>query len=54
MILGAVHMDELVYLFSMKLLEKFNLNPMSSSENQKVMERMVELWTTFAKTGYVN
>lgn len=47
-------MDDLLYLFRMKFLEKFNVNVIEKgSENHKVMKQIVELWTNFATTGFV-
>ncbi|XP_014204711.1 esterase E4-like [Copidosoma floridanum] len=49
---GASHMDELPYLFSMKILESFNIEtPKKGSADYRKMEQLVELWTNFARTG---
>nr|AAC36245.1 carboxylesterase [Anisopteromalus calandrae] len=49
---GSTHMDELIYLFSMKFQETLNMEPIDKkSPHFRVMEQMVELWTNFAKYG---
>ncbi|KAJ8687539.1 hypothetical protein QAD02_023333 [Eretmocerus hayati] len=49
---GASHMDDLLYLFSMKYLESLKIEPFKEgSHDFRVMEQMLELWTNFARTG---
>lgn len=48
-------MDELFYLFSMKFLKNFHFPPMMHNSNtQEKRDQILELWTNFVKTGYVN
>ncbi|XP_013176488.1 PREDICTED: juvenile hormone esterase-like isoform X1 [Papilio xuthus] len=44
---GALHADELGYLFNMELLRDVEPTP----QDVKMRERMVRLWTNFAKVG---
>ncbi|OXU28410.1 hypothetical protein TSAR_000839 [Trichomalopsis sarcophagae] len=51
---GSTHMDELIYLFSMKFHKALGMEPIKKgSPHFKVMEQIVEMWTNFAKCGYV-
>lgn len=52
LILGSAHMDDLLYLFRTKFLDNFNIEATKKgSEDYKVMEQMIEMWTNFAKSG---
>ena len=50
--LGAGHADELKFLFTSGGIKSFNIDKDNkTSAEYKMMERMIEMWTNFAKTG---
>lgn len=51
---GVAHGDELVYLFSPSVLGKSAGDASMSENDLKVVKAMVELWTSFAATGFVD
>ena len=43
-----------MYLFGMKFYNSMKAEPIKEdTKDYQIMEQMVELWTNFAKTGYV-
>lgn len=51
-VLGASHVDELSYLFYTPLYKTDSPDPPAEGTRDRMMiERMVRLWTNFAKTG---
>lgn len=53
--LGAAHTEELYYLFNAKRLEVRKIEqPSSFPTEHDIQQSMIELWTNFAKTGYLS
>jgi len=47
------HSEELCYLFYPAIIKELGLSvPAPDSEDYKVISRLTQMWTDFAKTGY--
>ncbi|XP_015113517.1 esterase FE4 isoform X2 [Diachasma alloeum] len=49
---GTSHADDLSFLFHHKLMDEFGKKPLCSNDtHNRIVQRIVEMWTNFAKTG---
>jgi len=49
----VTHGEDLAYLFHAHMMKDFDLPPPASdSEDNKMINRLTQMWTNFAKTGY--
>lgn len=51
---GVTHSEELSYLFYPHMMKDLGLPPFApNSKDYKIMNRLTQMWTDFAKTGYL-